>query len=133
MKTNLSTIENSECQLHYEPDSGVLSDGILSTQICAKDHEKLRDTCQVGLQIIILYLKLNLFNFHYCNRVTQVDQLLNLANRQIFIPCLMLLASLPLASAVAPACLVFIRVFLNILIGLKMLPIELCQCEKGII
>nr|XP_036217963.1 trypsin-1-like isoform X2 [Bactrocera oleae] len=46
MKTNLFTIENSECQLHYEPDSGVLSDGILSTQICAKDHEKLRDTCQ---------------------------------------------------------------------------------------
>ncbi|XP_069967749.1 trypsin-1 isoform X1 [Bactrocera oleae] len=46
MKTNLSTIENSECQLHYEPDSGVLSDGIISTQICAKDHEKLRDTCQ---------------------------------------------------------------------------------------
>ncbi|XP_039966999.1 trypsin-1-like isoform X1 [Bactrocera neohumeralis] len=46
MKTNLSTIDNSECQLHYEPDSDVLSDGIISTQICAKDHEKLRDTCQ---------------------------------------------------------------------------------------
>ncbi|CAD7003961.1 unnamed protein product [Ceratitis capitata] len=50
MKTNLSTIPNDECKSHYEPDSGNLCDGIISTQICAKDKEKakgeLRDTCQ---------------------------------------------------------------------------------------
>ncbi|XP_011180759.2 trypsin-1 [Zeugodacus cucurbitae] len=46
LKTKLTTVENSECKLHYEPDSDVLSDGIIRTQICAKDHEKLRDTCQ---------------------------------------------------------------------------------------
>ncbi|XP_053953818.1 trypsin-1-like [Anastrepha ludens] len=46
MKTNLVTIKNNECQLHYDPDSGSLTDGIIWTQICAKDPEKLRDTCQ---------------------------------------------------------------------------------------
>lgn len=36
-----------ECNQHYEQDDEVLSSGIASTQVCAKDHEKLRDTCQV--------------------------------------------------------------------------------------
>ncbi|XP_053955691.1 serine protease snake-like [Anastrepha ludens] len=46
LKTNLSTILNEECNLHYEQDDDTLSAGVTSTQLCAKDHEKLRDTCQ---------------------------------------------------------------------------------------
>ncbi|XP_054085754.1 serine protease snake-like [Zeugodacus cucurbitae] len=46
MKTSLSTISNEECNQHYEQDDEMLSSGIVATQLCAKDHEKLRDTCQ---------------------------------------------------------------------------------------
>nr|XP_036223016.1 serine protease snake-like isoform X2 [Bactrocera oleae] len=46
MKTSLSTISNEECNQHYEQDDEVLSSGVVSTQLCAKDYEKLRDTCQ---------------------------------------------------------------------------------------
>ena len=47
MKTSLSSISNEECNQHYEQDDEVLSSGVVSTQLCAKDYEKLRDTCQV--------------------------------------------------------------------------------------
>ncbi|XP_036336805.1 trypsin-1-like [Rhagoletis pomonella] len=46
LKTNLTTINNRECESFYDPDSGALTEGIRSTQICAMDPEKLRDTCQ---------------------------------------------------------------------------------------
>ncbi|XP_036344729.1 serine protease snake-like [Rhagoletis pomonella] len=46
MKTSLSTITNEKCNTYYEQDEDLLRSAVIATQLCAKDHEKLRDTCQ---------------------------------------------------------------------------------------
>ncbi|KAL9913372.1 serine protease snk-like [Glossina fuscipes fuscipes] len=45
LKAYLTVIPNGECGLHYRTEES-LPHGITETQICAKDHENLRDTCQ---------------------------------------------------------------------------------------
>nr|XP_036224581.1 clotting factor B-like [Bactrocera oleae] len=67
MKTSLSTISNEECNQHYEQDDEVLSSGVVSTQLCAKDYKKLRDTCQGDSGgPLIVYENRRLHLYGYC-------------------------------------------------------------------
>lgn len=51
LKAYLTVIPNGECGLHYRTEES-LPHGITETQICAKDPENLRDTCQVSNKYI---------------------------------------------------------------------------------
>lgn len=44
LKGFLSIVENSECQKHYSEDTDELRDGVISSQLCAGDSTRTRDT-----------------------------------------------------------------------------------------
>lgn len=52
----LSIVPLLQCNQILPSDTGV-PDGLLDSQICAKDYERNRDTCQVGFYLALIFFR----------------------------------------------------------------------------